>query len=70
MTYQEVKNQKASAELGRLCGRAARAEFFEGHARSGDLRAHKFDGDSYHWIDPSHVAPAEKQQNGYANGHA
>ncbi|KAI1524870.1 HisD, Histidinol dehydrogenase, partial [Pyrenophora tritici-repentis] len=37
-TYQEVKNSEASGELGRLCGRAARAENFEGHARSGDLR--------------------------------
>ncbi|MEV6632525.1 hypothetical protein AB0M54_17430 [Actinoplanes sp. NPDC051470] len=28
-----------SAMLGELCGRAARAELFEGHARSGDVRA-------------------------------
>ena len=69
MTYQEVRSQEASAELGRLCGRAARAEFFEGHARSGDLRAHKYMNDSYDWIDPTHVAPADKQQNGRANGH-
>ncbi|KAK3722885.1 hypothetical protein LTR37_002030 [Vermiconidia calcicola] len=59
VTYQEVTSQKASAELGRLCGRAARAEFFEGHARSGDLRAHKYENDSYDWIDPSQVAAAE-----------
>ncbi|OAX82804.1 histidinol dehydrogenase [Emergomyces africanus] len=39
VTYQEVKSETASGELGRLCGRAARAENFEGHARSGDLRA-------------------------------
>lgn len=32
-TYQEVRDPKTSGELGRLCGRAARAEFFEGHAR-------------------------------------
>lgn len=50
VTYQEVKDPKASGELGRLCGRAARAEFFEGHARSGDLRAHKFLKDDYEWI--------------------
>ena len=66
VTYQEIKSLKASAELGRLCGRAARAEFFEGHARSGDIRAHKFMNDSYDWIDPSHVAAAEKLENGHA----
>ena len=31
--------EKASGELGRLCRRCARAENFEGHARSGDLRS-------------------------------
>jgi histidinol dehydrogenase len=56
VTYQEVKSQEASAKLGRLCGRAARAEFFEGHARSGDLRAHKYLKESYDWIDPQDVA--------------
>ncbi|EAT85337.2 hypothetical protein SNOG_07871 [Parastagonospora nodorum SN15] len=49
-TYQEVKNSEASGELGRLCGRAARAENFEGHARSGDLRAQKYLKDEYSWI--------------------
>ncbi|WP_433434978.1 histidinol dehydrogenase [Nonomuraea sp. CA-141351] len=39
VTYQEVTTDSASAYLGELCGRAARAERFEGHARSGDLRA-------------------------------
>jgi len=39
VTYQEVTSDSASAYLGELCGRAARAERFEGHARSGDLRA-------------------------------
>ncbi|MGW4801105.1 histidinol dehydrogenase [Nonomuraea sp. NPDC004297] len=39
VTYQEVTTDAASAYLGELCGRAARAERFEGHARSGDLRA-------------------------------
>ncbi|BCW42681.1 histidinol dehydrogenase (plasmid) [Arthrobacter sp. StoSoilB3] len=39
LTYQEVTTLEASAKLGELCGRAARAENFEGHARSGDLRA-------------------------------
>ncbi|KIV98697.1 histidinol dehydrogenase [Verruconis gallopava] len=49
-TYQEVRDPKASGELGRLCGRAARAENFEGHARSGDLRAQKYLKDNYDWI--------------------
>lgn len=50
VTYQEVTSESSSAELGRLCGRAARAENFEGHARSGDLRAHKYFDDKYGWI--------------------
>ncbi|RDW94890.1 hypothetical protein BP5796_00653 [Coleophoma crateriformis] len=51
VTYQEVTNDIASGELGRLCGRAARAENFEGHARSGDLRASKYLADKHAWID-------------------
>lgn len=39
VTYQEVTTIEASARLGELLGRAARAENFEGHARSGDIRA-------------------------------
>ncbi|KAM0528447.1 hypothetical protein ACHAP9_008496 [Verticillium nonalfalfae] len=54
-TYQEVRNPQASGELGRLCGRAARAEKFEGHARSGDLRAQKHLGDKVAWIEQSRV---------------
>ncbi|KAI1774797.1 histidinol dehydrogenase [Hypoxylon cercidicola] len=50
-TYQEVVDEKASGEIGRLCARCSRAENFEGHARSGDLRAHKYLQDSYSWID-------------------
>ncbi|KAF2111907.1 histidinol dehydrogenase [Lophiotrema nucula] len=50
-TYQEVRDAEASGELGRLCGRAARAENFEGHARSGDLRAQKYLNDEYSWIE-------------------
>lgn len=38
-TFQEVTTDEASAALGELCGRASRAENFEGHARSGDIRA-------------------------------
>ncbi|GGM04989.1 histidinol dehydrogenase [Nakamurella endophytica] len=42
VTYQEVTDTAASAALGELCGRAARVESFEGHARSGDVRAAKY----------------------------
>jgi histidinol dehydrogenase len=50
VTYQEVLNDTASGELGRLCGRAARAENFEGHARSGDVRAYRHLKDEFGWI--------------------
>lgn len=50
-TYQEVTSEEASGQLGRLCGRAARAENFEGHARSGDLRAYQFLKDKIDWVD-------------------
>ncbi|KAI1855652.1 hypothetical protein JX265_006055 [Neoarthrinium moseri] len=50
-TYQEVVSEKASGEIGRLCGRCSRAENFEGHARSGDLRAYKYLKDPHEWID-------------------
>ena len=49
VTYQEVRDAAASAALGRLCGRAARVELFEGHARSGDVRAHKYAGAPLSW---------------------
>jgi len=52
-TYQEVRNKEASGQLGRLCGRAARAENFEAHARSGDLRAAKHLRDGVDWIEQS-----------------
>jgi sulfopropanediol 3-dehydrogenase len=42
VTYQEVTDASASVALGELCGRAARVESFEGHARSGDVRVSKF----------------------------
>ncbi|KAI9042800.1 histidinol dehydrogenase [Aspergillus affinis] len=48
--YQEITSDEASGKLGQLCGRAARTENFEGHARSGDLRAHKYLNDEYRWI--------------------
>lgn len=44
VTYQEVTTDAASAALGELLGRAARAENFEGHARSGDVRADRIRG--------------------------
>lgn len=50
VTYQEVLSDAASGELGRLCGRAARAENFEGHARSGDVRANRHLKDEFGWI--------------------
>ncbi|KAH9903728.1 histidinol dehydrogenase [Xylariomycetidae sp. FL2044] len=50
-TYQEVRSETASGELGRLCARCSRAENFEGHARSGDLRAHRYLGEGYAWIE-------------------
>lgn len=49
VTYQEVPDKAASASLGELCGRAARVETFEGHARSGDVRAHKYAGADLPW---------------------
>lgn len=50
VTYQEVRSAEESGKLGRLCGRAARVELFEGHARSGDLRAHLHLKDEFDWI--------------------
>jgi histidinol dehydrogenase len=49
VTYQEVTSLEASAQLGELCGRAARAENFEGHARSGDIRAARLHGERPEW---------------------
>jgi sulfopropanediol 3-dehydrogenase len=49
VTYQEVTDRAASAALGELCGRASRVELFEGHARSGDVRAAKFAGHDLPW---------------------
>ena len=53
VTYQEVTDPKASAMLGELCGRAARVESFEGHARSGDVRAWKYAGAPLPWAPKS-----------------
>jgi sulfopropanediol 3-dehydrogenase len=51
VTYQEVRNRESSAALGELCGRAARVELFEGHARSGDVRAAKYAGNPLPWAE-------------------
>ena len=51
VTYQEVTDRAASARLGELCGRASRVELFEGHARSGDVRAAKYAGAPLPWSD-------------------
>ncbi|MBE7191728.1 histidinol dehydrogenase [Gordonia polyisoprenivorans] len=49
VTYSEVRNTDSSAHLGEVCGRAARVELFEGHARSGDVRAAKYTGVELPW---------------------
>ncbi len=49
VTYQEVTDTASQALLGRLCGRAARVELVEGHARSGYLRAARAAGDPLPW---------------------
>ncbi|MEY9485701.1 sulfopropanediol 3-dehydrogenase [Streptomyces calvus] len=49
VTYQEVTDTASSALLGEVCGRAARVELFEGHARSGDVRAAKYGQGSLPW---------------------
>lgn len=59
VTYQEVVNTETSAQLGEVCGRAARVELFEGHARSGDARAWRHAGKTFAWIDESHAATSD-----------
>jgi sulfopropanediol 3-dehydrogenase len=51
VTYQEVTDPRASADLGVLCGRASRVETFEGHARSGDIRSAAVTGEPLPWMD-------------------
>jgi sulfopropanediol 3-dehydrogenase len=50
VTYQEITDPASSALLGRVCGRAARVELFEGHARSGDIRAAAVEGSTPDWL--------------------
>lgn len=52
VTYQEVTDTASSALIGEICGRASRVELFEGHARSGDVRAAKYAGGTLAW-DPA-----------------
>ncbi|RRQ25277.1 histidinol dehydrogenase [Rhodococcus sp. Eu-32] len=49
LTYQEVRDPAASARIGEVAARLSRLEKFEGHARSGDLRAAKFGGAELAW---------------------
>ncbi|GIL25057.1 histidinol dehydrogenase [Actinocatenispora comari] len=51
VTYQEITDPATSARLGEVCGRAARVELFEGHARSGDVRAAAHHGTPLPWSD-------------------
>jgi sulfopropanediol 3-dehydrogenase len=50
VTYQEVRDSASSALLGEVCGRASRVELFEGHARSGDIRAARVRGSRPAWL--------------------
>src|SRR6202035_3230504 len=50
VTYQEVRDPASGALLGDVCGRASRVELFEGHARSGDIRAAKAGGRRPGWL--------------------
>jgi sulfopropanediol 3-dehydrogenase len=54
VTYQEVTDTDSSALLGEVCGRASRVERFEGHGRSGDVRAAKYAGKPLPWA-PEHL---------------
>ncbi|GAA3388252.1 histidinol dehydrogenase [Cryptosporangium minutisporangium] len=56
VTYQEVTDLSSSAYLGEVCGRASRVELFEGHARSGDVRAAKYAGAPLPWSDHTFAA--------------
>ncbi len=58
VTYQEISDPASSALLGDVCGRAARVELFEGHARSGDARAWRHGGRSFPWIEDAQAAGA------------
>lgn len=42
VTFQEVRDPAASAEIGEICARQCRVEGFEAHARSCDVRVAKY----------------------------
>jgi sulfopropanediol 3-dehydrogenase len=58
VTYQQIDDAASSALLGEVCGRAARVELFEGHARSGDARVWRHSGRTFPWIEESLAAGA------------
>jgi len=73
VTYQEITDPAASARLGEVCGRAARVELFEGHARSGDIRAAKYAGASLPWAPEygsAESAPASSEPSSSADSGA
>ncbi|MFJ6752863.1 MULTISPECIES: hypothetical protein [unclassified Streptomyces] len=51
VTYQEAADTPSSALLGEVCGRAARVEVGEGHARSGDIPAATYGNGMLPWND-------------------
>ena len=59
VTYQEIRDDSSSASLGEVCARLSRAEHFEGHARSGDVRAVMFNRELLPWAPdlPAATAP-------------
>jgi len=67
VTYQEVTNSDSSALLGEVCGRASRVERFEGHGRSGDIRAAKYAGKPLPWA-PEHLERWNAARAGSAAG--
>ncbi|MBU6244843.1 MAG: histidinol dehydrogenase [Actinomycetales bacterium] len=57
VTYQEIRDDDSSALIGEACGRLSRAENFEGHARSGDVRAARFDRGALPWAPAGDASP-------------
>ena len=53
VTYQEVATRRRARCSAKVCGRASRVELFEGHARSGDVRAAKIRGTPLPWAPKS-----------------
>jgi sulfopropanediol 3-dehydrogenase len=57
VTYQEVQDAEASSALGEICGRVSRLENFEGHARSGDVRAARYGSAHLEWTEHTFGRP-------------